>query len=291
MNAGFETGDLTGWYTPAIEYYLVEKAEKFSGQYGLYCKPPRWTYYIEQVLEIPIQVKYLTHFSFYAYAYDPEIVNSLVRCRCIYTDATYTEHDFTIPWDGKWHECNMLPYLDKTKSLRTIRIYILEVAGKIRETWLDDFILILAPPRFILGAKGLSINITHPYGWVNPESEVTIFDIPLKHVEFQSLQIGFNNDTWLSIRLYAYDEEGALIPYWYHIIIGYGSADVTPVAVREYGSDIFNLRVDDPTIPAYTLELKRSLEFPSGAKIVIRNGHGTASYWYRGCIMYAIHGE
>jgi len=290
MNAGFETGDLTGWWTPTVEYYLVGKTYKFSGQYALQCKPARWTYYLEQVLEIPVQVKYLSHLTFYAYAADVEFYDSLVRCRCIYTDATYTDHDFTIPNDGAWHDCNMLPYLDETKDLRTIRIFILEVAGEPRETWLDDFILISYLPRVIVRRRGMGSRVEALYGTIGAETGLTLFKLVGKTCELRSLEFATDYRS-MRLYIYAYDEEGYVtdsigIAHY----TGTTGVVVTPENLNTYKSDVFEELFYDTVNKIYKFRLRKSLSFENGLWVYYFNPD-TVSHKAGGQVVVSILGD
>jgi len=290
MNAGFETGDLTGWATGWEEYYRVGKAYKFSGQYALNCKPWKWTMYIEQVLEIPVIVKYLSHLTFYAYAADPEFYDSLVRCRCIYTDATYTDHDFTIPNDGAWHDCNMLPYLDTTKDLRTIRLYILEVAGEPRETWLDDFILVQSPPRVILGTKALSGIVEYAWNSLLPGYYETIYDVVGKTVIIESLEIDLQSRDEMTVEVRPYVGDATLsIPIY--CIYDQSYARVTYDNVKAYTHPLFDAVFEDAVAESFKLRFKGGVKFPHGVNIRVSNVSAVDTFSYYAIMYYAIEGE
>lgn len=139
LNAGFETGDFTGWIAwPTCEVGL---GYAFTGEYG--CKIVDTATYIEQVLEVPIEVKYIQACSFMlsqAFKIPPPTLT--VTCTVFYTDGTWDVHDF-VTSTLAWVNCDMLPYMDTTKALRTIRVQY--KTGGIAP-YLDDFILIAYLP-------------------------------------------------------------------------------------------------------------------------------------------------
>jgi len=133
-NPDFETGDLTGW-TPSGTI-TIESIHPHSGVYTccfweLYASV---TQDIQSLKGYAVPVKCITICKTWLYGgYCPHADFDVI---ITYSDNTTTTVSIT-DIDDSWHECDILPYLDTTKSVKSIQI----IAGDY-PTFLDDVSLL-----------------------------------------------------------------------------------------------------------------------------------------------------
>jgi len=188
-NCGFETGDFTGW--SIVAGYAISDIYVMSGAWSVH-ETFGFGAYIEQVLEVPVQCKYITQLSVMArgekVGFPP--ANSEISFIVKYTDGDSDSHTFTAT-KGTWTFCDMTPYVDIAKVLRSVRV---EPAGSYYEYFLDDFILLSSEPRVITGTKDFD-NLTMIHTLSSSQGTLT-WDI-----EGANLAIGSEIDATFTLTL------------------------------------------------------------------------------------------
>ena len=159
-NAGFEVYKAANEVAPWILSHATRSGTAVFTGYSSLEFDTDFVSYCEQILEVPVDLAYVTALSFMLYGNADEYVpeTARVRCRVTYTDGAYVEHDFDATL-LTWTNCDMLPFVDTAKKLRSIRVLqVPNASGHYVKCNLDDFILV-APTSIAIVAQATNIAV------------------------------------------------------------------------------------------------------------------------------------
>jgi len=269
-NTGFEVGDAedpdiaVGW-----DDYLGKRFETIDAFAGKYCFliEAYTTAWLQQTLEVPIICRRVTELS--CKALDVSMVGVRLRFYAIYSDGTSDYHDFTLSSTYEWTYCNMTPYLDRNKLLKSIKFMNPDAEDVIM---IDEVIGLASSEVNVISRKGLESKLYFKVEAVPADTIRILCDIPNKLVVIDTLEFSSNSKK-ARLRIFPYKEDGTL-----SFGIGTVTYDGTGYALffdaeclDLYKSTIMELYVYDTTNDRYKFGLKRRIEFPNGVKIEFRN--------------------
>lgn len=135
INGGFEIVDWVGW-SHGIGAYQVETIHTHAGAYACLLEYYATEPWISQTLSEPVLVSSIASFTLWA----SHIAGSnKLKVTVTYSDTTTEIIELTIftPLE-EYIECNLLPYLDTSKSVSAVRAEVYETDAL---TWVDDISL------------------------------------------------------------------------------------------------------------------------------------------------------